>query len=385
MATAPPSNAQGGQVNGIYSANQANATRLNASGGQVTGTAGAIFKYNVNKYMYPENTSVAPDMKHYVGFFINIRGKSKYKASYTTLEVNRADEQSLPTDRLGTASNAVLTGAAAYVGAKVGASAISKLTGLFSKNVPSAVRTIGTIGGGFVGAATGAIAANYFEPDKTFRISDAIMLAVQERPSVSYGVNYQQQDMGSLAGFLAGGTSAIDSGALDAGGEAARAMLLNLAQIPAGVTNAIGASEIDLKAMASLGTGTAMNPFREQIFKNVEPRTFDFNYKFVPRSGKESEKVWQIIQAFKFHMHPELSTGGLFYVYPSQFNIVYYFNDVPNPTLFNISTCVLQNMTVDYGGQQFGSFRSGYATEINMKLRFVELETMTKERINQGF
>lgn len=385
MATSPPKNSQGGTINGIMNANQANATTLNAAGGQVQDSGGALFKYNVSKHIYPENTSVAPDMQHYMGFFINIRGKSKYKSWYRTLEVNRSDEQVLAAEKVGTVTNAILTGAAAVAGAKVGASATSKLTGLFGKNVPSSVRTVGTIAGGITGAAAGAVAANYFEPDKTFRIDTAIMMAVQERPSVTYGVNYQAQDMGTLAGFLAGGTSAIDSGMLDAGGEAARALLLNVAQVPASVTNAIGATDLDVKALASIGTGTAMNPFREQVFKSVDFRTFDFNYKFVPRSPNESQNVWRIINKFKFHMHPELASGGLFYIYPSQFNIVYYFNDRPNPKLFNISTCVLQNMTVDYGGQQFGSFRNGYPSEINMKLRFVELETLTKERINEGY
>lgn len=382
MATSPPKNSQGGTNNGIFSNSQANATSLNAKGGSV---AGLDFKYNVKKHIYPERTSTAPDMKHYLAFFINVRGRSKYKGAYQTLEVNRNDENSINREKLGERTNALLTAGAVYYGAKVGASAVSKATGAFAKNIPSKVRVVGTVAGGIVGAGAGAVAANYFEADKTFRISDAIMLAVQERPSVSYNVQYQEQDMGSLAGFIAGGTSAIDSGMLDSGGEAARAFLLNVAQIPADITKAIGATEVDVKAMASIGTGTAMNPFREQVFKSVSPRTFDFNYKFVPRSANESENMWRIIQAFKFHMHPELSAGGLFYIYPSEFNIVYYFNDRPNPTLFNISTCVLQNMSVDYGGAQFGSFRDGYATEVNIKLRFVELETLTKERINLGF
>jgi hypothetical protein len=48
-------------------------------------------------------------------------------------------------------------------------------------------------------------------------------------------------------------------------------------------------------------------------------------------------------------------------------------------------------MTVDYGGQQFSTFvpynssAASYPTEINMKLRFVELETLTKERIDEGY
>jgi hypothetical protein len=190
---------------------------------------------------------------------------------------------------------------------------------------------------------------------------------------------------GGLAAAVAGGQSFADTAQSALGAEAARAMLLNAAQIPSGIANAIGASEFDVKAAASIGTGTALNPFREQIFQSVDTRTFKFDYKFLPRSGAESENVWRIINRFKFHMHPELSAGGLFYIYPSEFNIVYYYNNVPNPTLFNISTCVLENMTVDYGGQQWGSFNDGYPTEINISLKFVELEVLTKERINLGY
>jgi hypothetical protein len=171
---------------------------------------------------------------------------------------------------------------------------------------------------------------------------------------------------------------------MDAGGEAARAALLNVAQIPSGIAQAMG-SDFDFKAMASVGTGTAMNPFREQIFQNVQTRTFNFDYKFLPRSETEAQAVQRIIKMFKFHMHPELSAGGLFYIYPSEFNIVYYYKGKENPHINKISTCVLQSMNVDYGGQQFGSFYDGSPTEINMRLGFVELEVLTKERVNIGY
>jgi len=395
-------NAQGGSKNGIFSADRANATEFNAQGGVVRTPEGQLFKYNVKQHVYPEKTGDAnagPDLQHFLVFYINVRGKSKFKKDYKTVEIQTGAEQRMDAKRVGEATNGILTVGAVAAGAKMGASATSKLTGLFAKNVPSSVRALGTLGGLIAGGTAGAVAANYFEPDKTFRTSTAIMLAVQERPSVSYGVNYQQQDMGSLAGFIAGGSSAVDSGYKEAGGEAMRAMLLNVAQIPAGITNAIGATDLDIKALASIGTGTAMNPFREQVFKSVDPRTFDFNYKFVPRSLQESRNVWEIIEEFKFHMHPELAGGGLFYIYPSTFNIEYYFSGDMNHTVHRISTCVLQNMTVDYGGQQFASLVpakgldgsnpkkniTSYPAEVNMKLRFVELETLTKERINKGY
>jgi hypothetical protein len=65
--------------------------------------------------------------------------------------------------------------------------------------------------------------------------------------------------------------------------------------------------------------------------------------------------------------------------------------------LNRISTCVLEHMSVDYGGQNgFAAFgtptynpfsgpAAGMPTEINMSLKFRELETLTKERINIGY
>jgi hypothetical protein len=366
----------------------ANPTTFGASGGTAPG-----IKYNVEQLRYPKNVANSPDMRHYMGFFINIRGKSKYKANYKSVEVNRTDEQSINREALDTVIKTGLTVGTAVVGGKLGYSAATKFFATAGQNAPNAVKVVGTVGAtaaaAYAGYQAGGKVANYFESDKTFRISDAIMLAVQEKPSVTYGVNYQAKDMGTLAGGLAaavaGGQSFADTAQSALGAEAARAMLLNAAQIPSGIANAIGASEFDAKAAASIGTGTALNPFREQIFQSVDTRTFKFDYKFLPRSGAESENVWRIINRFKFHMHPELSAGGLFYIYPSEFNIVYYYNNVPNPTLFNISTCVLENMTVDYGGQQWGSFNDGYPTEINISLKFVELEVLTKERINLGY
>lgn len=370
------------------------------------------YKYSTNQYTYPMGTGIAEgkgpknsnraDLKHYVVFFINIRGKSKYKPYYDqkggTVEVSKADENVMNRDQLATATKVGLAAGAAAVGAKVGSSAVQKVIANAGKT-KTITKVIGTVAGATAGVAAGVTAATWFENDKTYRISTAIKLALQSPPTVSYGVNYQPQDMGTLTGLVAGGTSAIDSGFLEAGGEAANAFLLNAAQIPSGIASAMG-STLDAKAMASLGTGTALNPFREQVFKSVDTRTFTFDYKFMARNATEAEYISRIITTFKFNMHPELSGGGLFYIYPSEFNIVYYYDDQVNPHLNRISTCVLEDMTVDYGGsngfsafgtpsfspvQENGKQRAGMPTEISMKLRFRELETLTKERINIGF
>ena len=110
-----------------------------------------------------------------------------------------------------------------------------------------------------------------------------------------------------------------------------------------------------------------------------------FKYKFLPRSAKEADNVRNIVKEFKLHMHPELSNGGLFYIYPSTFDIAYYHRGKENTNFHKISTCVLEDLSVDYGGQGFNTFADGMPTEVNLSLRFRELEVLTKERIDQGY
>ena len=363
------------------SASDLNASNLTVNGG--TSKEGDI-KYKVDNLTYPLDLSGTPDLQHYVGFFINIRGKSKYMKSYNTTEITATDENRIDRTKLGERFNTVAGAAGAYFGAKMGNTVANKVLGNIgqtSTKTKIISKAVGALAGGYAGYK----AATLFEADKMYRISAAIMLAVSERPSVSYGIDYTAQDMGSASGALAGGVSSADASTMGMAAELTRALMLQTAQIPAGIASMAG-SNFDPAAMASLGTSTTPNPFREQIFKSVDTREFHFNYKFLPRNAKEAQAVELIIRMFKFHMHPELSAGGLFYIYPSEFNIVYYYKGKENPHINKISTCVLTNMQVDYGGGQgFHSFDDGTPTEINIKLSFRELEILTKERVNIGY
>ena len=84
-------------------------------------------------------------------------------------------------------------------------------------------------------------------------------------------------------------------------------------------------------------------------------------------------------------MHPELSQNGLFYIYPSEFEIVYYYREAENENFHKMSTCALTDMAVDYGGDQFSSFRDGSPVEYTLTLTFKELEVMHKDRIAEGY
>jgi hypothetical protein len=357
--------------------------------GPDTGKAGGL-TYSVSMHRYPEKTGAEPDLPHYMVFFINVREKSQYKGDASKRVAIKSVGTSLSGKDVAPTAVKVVTGGAGAVG-------LASLTNLVLKNVAKtsvaakvlevATVAVAAVVGGVVGAKLGDVvndSLGLFTPDRSFRISDAIMLAVNEKPSVKYGVDYDGKDLGTLIGALSTG-SFSDQLQGERRNDLTRILALQAAKLPQGIANILGA-DFALSDALQFGSGLAPNPFREQVFRNVENRTFRFDYKFYPRSPSEAQAVRNIITKFKFHMHPEVSSGKLFYVYPSTFDIAYYYQGYENTNLHRISTCVLERMSVDYGGQSWNTFGDGMPTEINLSLEFRELERLTKERIQEeGF
>ena len=347
-------------------------------------------KYNIKNLSYPENLGNNPDVQHYVAFFVNVRGKSKFNKQ---VGVNGGNQKILEDVKVGVGQNRLdpnktgqQTGAAGLVaGAQIGGAA-SLLSGVLEGKL-SFTELLGAgakaLIGGAAGLATikGVEKLGLIESDTLKRISDVITLHIQDKPSTSYNVNYQDKEIGTLGGLLAGGSSMTDAtetlGSM--GKDAGQAAI---AGIVSAVSTAFGGPAGNL---LELGTKQKTNSFREQFFESVDFRTFNFKHTFMPRSQQEAEDVRRILNLFKFHMHPELSQGGLFYVYPSEFEIKYFYKDKENQYFDKISSCVLENMSVDYGGDIFSTFEDGNPVEVNLTLKFKELELLTKDRITQGY
>ena len=347
-------------------------------------------KYNIKILSYPENLGNNPDVQHYVAFFVNVRGKSKFNKQ---VGVNGGNQKILEDVKVGVGQNRLdpnktgqQTGAAGLVaGAQIGGAA-SLLSGVlegklsFTELLSAGAKALI---GGAAGLATikGVEKLGLIESDTLKRISDVITLHIQDKPSTSYNVNYQDKEIGTLGGLLAGGSSMTDAtetlGSM--GKDAGQAAI---AGIVSAVSTAFGGPAGNL---LELGTKQKTNSFREQFFESVDFRTFNFKHTFMPRSQQEAEDVRRILNLFKFHMHPELSQGGLFYVYPSEFEIKYFYKDKENQYFDKISSCVLENMSVDYGGDIFSTFEDGNPVEVNLTLKFKELELLTKDRITQGY
>jgi len=334
-------------------------------------------KYSINQLAYPAAVGQAPDLQHYITFFINVRGKSKYKGDTVKdanirqrLQINSRDGNPINVGRFAAADTAAGAGAALLKAVDNPGQAVKTGAKVFLG--------AGVIGGGVIAAQK---YSDLLKPDKKNRITDVITLHLQERPSVKYGVNYQDKDMGLLGGFLTDTASVTESLSTQAG-ELGSALALQFAKIPSMIP---GFGSAGLSDIAQQTAKVKTNPFREVFFEGVDYRNFNFRYKFMPKDTNESKAVYSIIETFKQHMHPELSNNGYFYIYPSEFEIRYYYRNRENPYFNKISQCALTDMAIDYGGDQFATFADGSPSEINITLSFRELELMTRESIREGY
>jgi len=351
-------------------------------------------KWTVGSLNYPDGLGIKDDLKHVVNFYINVRGKSKFvkNGQYTTVgDVGQNNlNNTRRSSRVLTATEAVeRAGILAFGGSVVGgvAAAASKLFGGSGATAVGQAAAKGALAVGAIALGTVAVKVaaergiSILEPDQTKRLNTVISLHVQERPAVTYGINYQDKDMGILGGFLSGDTSASSTVGDGDTGSFAVAAALQLAKIP----SLLPGQSASFSDILQFGGKVKTNPFREVFFEGVDYRKFNFRYKFMPKSKNEAQQVHTIIEKFKEHMHPELASNGYFYVYPSEFDIEYFYNNTANQYVNKIATCALTDMSVEYGGEQYSTFHDGSPTEINILLSFRELELLTKDSIRAGF
>ena len=360
--------------------------------------------YNVGTFEYPEGLRIKPDLQHYVAFKINVRDKSsegqrltEKNAVFTqsSAEANRIaalrnQEANLNQNDLQKGAQNVVENLGTITAATLGVKSLFNLVRRLGagKGLPSVGNMAGTAVG--IAAAKPLIDAAAdqiqklnipaFQFGSTSRLKDVVTLHLEERPVVKYGTNYGSKDMGVLTGLITQGSAKEVLGSAEYSEGLAR-VLSEVAKLPS--LRAGGGTLNDLR---ELSTRTRTNPFREVMFESVDYRSFNFRYRFFPKSQGETNKINDIIKLFKTHMHPEITSNKLFYIYPSEFQIEYYYKNEVNKYLHNFATCVLTDMQVEYGGDQFATFENGAPVEIGLTLSFRELSQMTSEGIrNNGY
>lgn len=352
-------------------------------------------KYNVTGLMYPDDLMSSPQSNAYGGnkviFYINTSVDSRIFKGSTEVATVDGVQRDMRGDLVGQKITGGQAAAASGIAGAVTAAGAGQLFGIGTGSTVGNAAIGGALGAGssaLIGSQTGSSqsdqevppgeekAPTFSRPQK--RLKAAIALYIPNQLNVRYSVGWGEEDTfgfqalakgaGEIGRMLQGEGDIKRSGGL--AGEVLTSLAINNA--PFGQAQAIG-------------SGLAVNPKKEQAFKSVDFRTFTFDYQFAPRSSEEAKNVLNIVRAFKYHMHPEFKSEDKFlYVYPSEFDIVYYKGVNENLAIHRHTSCVLTEMNVNYTPNGvFTTFPDGTPTQIQMSLTFKELMLLSKETIEK--
>ena len=152
----------------------------------------------------------------------------------------------------------------------------------------------------------------------------------------------------------------------------------------------------DISGIAEQGNeGYAINPQLQVLYHGPKIRTFQFMFRFTPRSQAEATAVEEIIRTLRFHAAPEYSPNGeainsRYMVPPSEFEIEFGYLEKNqfshNSHIPRIAQSVLTSVDVNYAQSgRYATFVDGQPVETVVTLSFTETVILTKEDILNGY
>jgi hypothetical protein len=347
-------------------------------------TYGESNVFAIRSIQYPpmsDPSNSGNNQRHFVRFTINVDEDSRLikRKRVESTKVDQTDQNRLRTGNISQERADVLGGAALAsiaVGSGTTAAVLTKLKGF-----PAKAAIAG--GAGAIGAFAGYKIAESFNLTKKIRkLAASITLYNPGNNTATYDIGYDSTDT-QIQNILQNERGAELLKDLD-NAEKSPSYLTAAGKLAKVV--AIGGSDL-LQSM----TRSTLNKKQDLLFKQVNRRTFQFEYRFMPKNEFEAYDIANIIYMFKYFQHPEMLEGydQFLYIYPAEFDIEYIYkaagNEAENIWLNKISSCVLESMSVNYGGNgTFQSLVSGEPVETNLVLRFREIETLHQGRIADG-
>ena len=330
--------------------------------------SGTNSRYQFSSLTYPLSFDDISSFGHYMNFYINVQVASQYLSGETFSASAESVNYTVGNDQ-APSWNTVMVPASG-----------SRFPGSYATN-PGL-----TLGGLSTGPSGNMLEGKSFNAMFQSRISQAISLYIPDSMSFSTQIDWQDASMTEMGGSLlktgqqaAGAYRTLTESkgfkeALKGAGQWASDLILN-------PTGGGGVSD------ALIGTaGFAVNPQIFVLFRGIDMRTFRFDFIFTPKSEAEAANVRNIIKAFRFHAAPEVSSVlSRYYIAPSTFNIEFMYKGEVNRNIFQMSTCVIQNISVDYAPYGWSTFNDGMPIQTVLSMTMKETEVITKNKVNQGF
>ena len=298
-------------------------SELNADTSNVLGVSG----YNFSSLKYPEDISISSYQGHYVNFYINVHAFSNY----------------------------VSGGNYSYKSVFNGTKTYQTTT---ANPIPSS--SLGS-----------SLQKRFYK-----RITQAISLYIPDTMNTSESIQWENSSLKEYGATMARGLGGVAS------------MFSQADKLSGASKNTMRSVSSVLEAAGATGnvSGFAINPQLLVIFKGLEPRSFAYEFYFTPKNEKEAQSIRSIVEAFRFHSHPELwDSYGAFFVAPSTFDIQFMHKGKINNNIHQIKTCVLKSVNVDYAPFSWSTYVDGMPVQTKLALQFQEADIITKQDIEKGY
>jgi Tail-tube assembly protein len=360
---------------------------LNTGATQLSNLNDPTKSYNVLRYPLEVLGNSLENPPHAVMFYVNQPITSHYEPANNGAVSNATKNAAFVSKSLNTTGSAL--------------SGVNVDTSSLTGAATSIVSSVADVAQHIVAATS----ASKLQPS-TVRIKQAIALYMPDTVVAGFQHNWdtvsltnQLGSVGTAAFAIAGISDLLNSGSLSD-----FAKTSNWRQVPEAIANSLSTPQeleaagavlnrltgsSDWGAIVAGSKGYAVNPQIEMLYRGTANRQFIFEFKFQPRSSAEALQINGIIKAFKQYAAPTLITGdqsfgGRYFIPPCQFDIEFLFANSPNANLPKISTCVLEDIQVNYSESgQFATYSDGMPVSIGMQLRFKEVDIIYSQLIDQ--
>jgi len=235
--------------------------------------------------------------------------------------------------------------------------------------------------------------------------SRGVVLYLPSNIVINDVVSYEQFELGAIGAIGLGGVQA-GQGAISAiarGVEQAGSSLIDL--LAGNTSDQRGARLTASRAAQSLpsrfggaltagvvraGTATTVNPNTINLFKSVQLREFQFNFKLIANSAREAEEIDNITKFFRATMYPDTidfdPTGlnvPIGYDFPDKFQIEMRYNG--EQVGVRILNSVLRSVQTNYNPSSMSWHKDGKPSEVDISLGFGEERTLNRNDIFEGY
>lgn len=137
--------------------------------------------------------------------------------------------------------------------------------------------------------------------------------------------------------------------------------------------------------------GKTVNPNIKMLFRGVNFRSFQFQFKFTPKNKQDSQRIYEIIKAFRKCALPNSDAGDFYLEFPGEVDIEYCDASDKgdagrNKWLNRFKRCVITDLRVNYTGAGFyASMEDGFPAETELTMTFSENVIVLRKDVDQGF